>query len=54
MISEVFTDMVFFDKSSMGAGDPGHLPSKQICDIWEHGFQGIDAVHHQAGNFLFL
>ena len=23
-----------------------------ICNAWKTGFSGIDAIHHQAGNFL--
>jgi hypothetical protein len=38
--------------SSLGAGDPVTLSSKQICDKWEKGFQEIDAIHHQAGNYF--
>ena len=49
---EVFTESVLFDMASLGAGDPVRLPAKQICDDWQKGFEGIDAVHHQAGNYL--
>jgi hypothetical protein len=50
--AEVFTDNVLFDMSSLGAGDPKKMSAGEICDIWKTGFEGIDAVHHQTGNFL--
>lgn len=49
---EVFLESVLFDMSSLGAGEPVILPAKHICDTWQKGFEGIDAVHHQAGNYL--
>ena len=49
---EVFTENVLFDMSSLGAGDPVMLPAAEICAKWETGFQGIDQVHHQAGNYI--
>jgi SnoaL-like domain len=52
LLDEVFTEAVMFDMSSAGSGDPVTLPAKEICNMWEKGFQGIDAVHHQAGNYL--
>jgi hypothetical protein len=49
---EVFTPKVMFDMSSLGAGAPGEMDATEICKNWEQGFQGIDSVHHQAGNFV--
>lgn len=48
---EVFTKDVFFDMSSLG-GPKNLLPARQICEMWEEGFKGVDAVNHLAGNFL--
>ncbi len=50
--AEVFTETVRFDMSSLGAGEPKDLSARAICDMWETGFAGIDAIHHQSGNFL--
>lgn len=50
--SEVFTESVLFDMSSVGAGPAKKLKAIEICDMWRTGFDGIDAIHHQAGNFL--
>jgi hypothetical protein len=50
--SQVFTEHVMFDMSSMGAGAPKKLPAKEICAMWSKGFEGIDQVHHQSGNFI--
>lgn len=52
LLSDVFTAKVLFDMSSLGAGPASELSAKEICDMWKTGFAGIDAVHHQSGNFL--
>lgn len=52
LLSDVFTAKVLFDMSSLGAGPARELSAKEICDMWKTGFAGIDAVHHQSGNFL--
>ncbi|WP_199200249.1 nuclear transport factor 2 family protein [Adhaeribacter arboris] len=49
---EIFAKKVLFDMSSLGAGDPAEKTSQEICAMWNTGFQGIDAIHHQSGNFL--
>lgn len=49
--NEVFTEEVFFDMSSLG-GEKAEKTSKEICDIWQKGFEGIDSVNHLAGNFI--
>ena len=49
--SEVFTDQVIFDMSSIG-GEKRNTTSKNICEIWEKGFEGLDAVNHLSGNYL--
>jgi phage gp36-like protein len=51
LLSEVFKEKVFFDMSSLG-GEKGEMQATAICDAWREGFQQIDAVHHQAGNYL--
>ena len=49
--TEVFSNEVFFDMSSLG-GQKEELTSAQICELWENGFKGIDAINHLAGNYL--
>ena len=51
LMSEVFTESVRFDMSSLG------LPieeksAQQICNDWEESFKEVDAVNHLAGNYL--
>lgn len=52
LLDEVFTELVLFDMASLGAGEPATLAAKQVCENWKDGFEGIDAVHHQAGTYL--
>lgn len=49
--TEVFSDDVFFDMSSLG-GRKEETSSTEICEIWKNGFQGIDQINHLAGNYL--
>lgn len=48
---EVFSNDVFFDMSSLG-GKKERVTSREICDIWQNGFKGIDSINHLAGNYL--
>ena len=48
---EVFTDVVDFDMSSLG-GEVAKKTSNQICEEWDKGFEGLDAVNHLAGNYI--
>ena len=48
---QVFAPKVHFDMSSLGA-EIALKPSKQICDEWAAGFEGIDAINHLSGNYL--
>ena len=50
--NEVFSPTVYFDMVSAGAGPARTIPSEEITNIWNQGFQGVDAVHHQAGHYL--
>ena len=52
LLSEVFTEEVLFDMSSAGVGAPTKMKAVKICDMWRAGFEGIDHVHHQSGNFI--
>ena len=51
LLSEVFTDTVEFDMSSIN-GQAEQMKASQICELWKNGFGGIDSVHHQAGHYL--
>ncbi len=50
--SEVFTDSVFFDIISLGAEKAETLKASKICEMWKEGFEGIDYIHHQPGNYI--
>jgi hypothetical protein len=52
LLQDVFTEDVFFDMSSLGAGEAEQLKAADICAMWKNGFEGIDSVHHQAGNYI--
>ena len=52
LLSEVFTDTVEFDMSSVNGQAPEQMKASQICELWKNGFAGIDSVHHQAGHYL--
>lgn len=49
---QVFTSMVEVDMVSMGAERPENVSSREICYRWEKAFAELDAIHHQAGNYL--
>jgi len=51
LLTEVFTDEVDFDMSSLG-GEKKIMTAKAICELWENGFKGIDSVNHLAGNYI--
>jgi len=52
LLKEVFAEEIWFDVSSGGAGEPRRMKASDICALWEAGFSGIDAVHHQAGHYI--
>lgn len=52
VINEVFSPEVWFDMKSAGGGEPKLIGAKDICTIWQQGFAGLDAIHHQAGQYL--
>jgi len=49
--AEVFSHDVMFDMSSLG-GKKAEITAREICETWEKGFKGIDAINHLAGNYL--
>jgi len=48
----VFTSEVNFDMTSMGAEKASRLNAETICRLWDQGFNGLDSIHHQAGNYI--
>ena len=50
--SEVFDRNVDFDMVSMGAEKAQKITAVEICEMWQEGFKGLDAIHHQAGNYI--
>lgn len=52
LVKDVFKEEVMFDMSSLGGGAAKKLRAAEICDMWKQGFEGIDHIHHQAGNFI--
>ncbi len=50
--SEVFAGQVLFDMVSVGAKSVETKTAAQITELWRDGFAGLDAVHHQAGNYI--
>ena len=49
---EVFTSTIELDMISMGAEKAENVSSREICYRWEKAFEELDAIHHQAGNYL--
>jgi hypothetical protein len=47
-----FADSVIFDMTSLTRGQPVRLSPQQIVDGWEQGLKSLQAIHHQAGNYL--
>lgn len=51
-VKECFADSVHFDMTSLVGGDPSVLSSQNIVDAWDEGLKSLEAVHHQAGNYV--
>jgi len=47
-------DRVHFDVTSLGAPEAAEMTAEEIIAAWRTGLAGIEAVHHQAGNFRVL
>jgi len=52
-VQSCFATGVFFDMSSQGGGPPGTTTPDRIVQGWKNGLKNLQAIHHQAGNFLF-
>ena len=51
-VKQCFTDSVKFDMTSMTGGDPAIIKSDEIINGWEAALKKLEAIHHQAGNYL--
>ena len=38
--------------TSLGAPNVEHWTPQRICDEWIDALRGLDAIHHQAGNYI--
>jgi hypothetical protein len=52
IVSEIFSDTVLLDYTSMAGGEPAYLPAEQIIDTWKGFLPGFDHTHHQLGNYI--
>ena len=50
-VEPCFTPVVRLDMSSVG-GPAREMEGRAIAAMWEQGLSRLQAVHHQAGNFL--
>jgi 3-phenylpropionate/cinnamic acid dioxygenase small subunit len=50
-VRRCFAAQVHFDMSRAGAGPATRRTPDEIADGWAEGLKGIEALHHQAGNF---
>ena len=49
---QVFSEMVFVDMTSLGAPHREYVTARELCLTWAKGFEGVNAIHHQAGNYI--
>jgi hypothetical protein len=47
-----FADEVLFDMTSVVGGEPITLTPDDIVGSWDEGLSHLEAIHHQAGNYL--
>ncbi len=48
----LFAPKVLFDMTSLSGGKPVLVSPHDIVDLWDKGLKGLQAVHHQSGNFI--
>ena len=51
-VKQCFADNVKFDMTSLTGGVPAIMKSEEIVGGWEDGLKNLEAIHHQAGNYL--
>lgn len=50
-IEDCFTSPFTLDMTSMTGGAPAVMTPSQVAQAWSAGFEPLDHVHHQVGNF---
>jgi hypothetical protein len=50
-VKACFADQVVLDMTSMVGGEFGKLTPQQIANARDAGLKGLEAIHHQAGNY---
>src|SRR5579864_7578868 len=51
-MGQLFTEMVYHDRTSLTGGEPYTAPVAQFVEGWRQTLQGMDAVHHQITNHV--
>ncbi len=51
-VEKCFAENVLFDMTSLAGGEPANLTPKQISAAWDSGLKGLEAIHHQTGNYV--
>jgi hypothetical protein len=51
-VKSCFAPKVLFDMSSLSGNAPEEVTPDAIAAAWESGLRPLQAVHHQAGNYL--
>jgi hypothetical protein len=51
-VKNCFAAEVLFDMTSVVGGEPIALTPDDIVASWNEGLQHLEAIHHQAGNYL--
>lgn len=51
-VTACFTPEVMFDTSSLSGQPAARTAASEIVAGWESGLADVDAIHHQAGNYL--
>jgi hypothetical protein len=49
--NEVFTESIFFDIISLG-GIAKNTTAKEVCAVWQKGFERVNVISHLCGNHL--
>jgi hypothetical protein len=50
-VQACFADPFVLDMTSMVGGSPTSMTPSQVSGLWAEGFEALDHVHHQVGNF---
>jgi hypothetical protein len=52
LVKSCFAQNVLFDMSSLSGNAPEELTPDVIVGAWDSGLKPLQAIHHQAGNYL--